>query len=612
MSLYLVGETTDRTKAFQQAEKGQWIQLLRGIYIDSADDVEATVMSHAVRIARYLYPNTYLSAASAGLLAPTREGKLFLSGRRAQRTRVRGLEIVQNRAPAKPSLGAALVADDLGEFNVQISSLRLRLLESFRLRSEHAASVDVSMREAFAVRLVEEYGSAQGAADAVWALARDNEWYREGESAERFLKRQPMQATPENAAGFKLVIAWHGRTIGQLANDGFEWRWTPDQASAPALVRQTVPGRLPPFIVSLLPEGWLDKVLAEPDDRTTLRHGRRYMSNITMSENPAELDALARDVLRERLERHTSAGAFTGTYAGPVRTDLDQSFERNLARIFSNAETPRLSGVQIKAPMHLDARGMLQAAVLLSFTHILKPAGRSGFESLPLVEWTALALGRAAGFEVPAFALLDMPHGMPPALLVERFDIRNGTADEERIAMEDLCSVLDLPPSAKYDGTIERVANAVRALSTSPLEDVTLVFKRALFAWLIADGDMHLKNMAMLKRAAPGSAVFNTVRFAPLYDAVCTRLFPDLKHDHMALKLQGKDERLRRADFAALGRTIGMRAGDADRAMDSLIADLRSGLEAFALPQLKALEPDGQSMVGQMLTMCRDRVAKFE
>jgi hypothetical protein len=37
-------------------------------------------------------------------------------------------------------------------------------------------------------------------------------------------------------------------------------------------------------------------------------------------------------------------------------------------------------------------------------THIPKPAGTAGFETLPIVEWLCLELGRVAGFEVPAAA----------------------------------------------------------------------------------------------------------------------------------------------------------------------------------------------------------------
>lgn len=40
-----------------------------------------------------------------------------------------------------------------------------------------------------------------------------------------------------------------------------------------------------------------------------------------------------------------------------------------------------------------------------------------------------------------------------------------------------------------------------------------------LFAWLIADGDMHL-NMVLLKTADMGDQTFRAVRVAPLYDTM--------------------------------------------------------------------------------------------
>jgi len=79
----------------------------------------------------------------------------------------------------------------MGEFTVTISALRQRFREAFRIRSERAQSLDETMRETIMERLIEEYGSAQKAADAVWTLARQNEWYRDGEQAERVLLRRP-------------------------------------------------------------------------------------------------------------------------------------------------------------------------------------------------------------------------------------------------------------------------------------------------------------------------------------------------------------------------------------------------------------------------------------
>lgn len=608
MAIHLVGETIDARRAHQRAQAGELIQLVRGVYVDGDGDVEAAIFGHAVRIAHYLYPNAYLSSASAVLLAPTPDGRLFISGRRNQRTRLRTLEIVQIEAPAHPSIAIAVIGDDLGELRVDASSPRQRFLEAFRLRSEHASAVTAEMRSQLAARLVEEHGNAQAAADAVWALARENGWYREGESAERFLLAQPGAAkAPVNKAALDLLVAWHGEPLGCLTHDGFEWRWKPQKRTGPALVRETTPGKLPAFIESLLPEGWLAQVLHERDEREALRHGRRYMSNIAIVKTRDELAVLPADNLTTTLAAFVDAGRFTGRYGGPERGEIEETFEQNLARIFARAETPRLSGVQIKAPMSLMPDGALVPAILQPFTHILKPAGTAGFEMLPIVEWLCLELGRSAGFEVPDAALLAMHDGMSPALVVERFDIRQGTADQRRLALEDFSSILDLPASAKYDGTIERMARGLRSLSTDPTADLDNLFRRAVFAWLIADGDMHLKNLAMLKIAEAGAKRFTSIRFAPLYDAATTRVFPGLGGDRMALKLNGKDDRLTRQDFLALARTISLTVGDAQAAIADLTARVAQRAHGLQLPEFAADAEAARAAQDKVITLVGER-----
>ncbi len=609
MPLHLVGENIDKARSFYLAETGKIVQLMRGVYVDKDDDIDATVFRHAVRIAKYLHPRAYLSASSAILLGPTADGRLFLSAKRNQRTRIRALEIIQNEAPKHPSLSSAVINDGLGEFRTDVSSIRQRFLEAFRLRSEHASSIDDTTRETIAARLVEEYGSASAAAEAAWALARENGWYKEGEAAERFLLKRPTHALHQNLAAIDLVVAWHGSPVGNLSHDGFEWRWSPRDSLGAQLIRQPTPGKLPPFIVSLLPEGWLEAVLKDRDERSLLRSGKRYMSNITIVEDESELARLPSDILLTKLKTFTADGRFAGRYVGPRRGDLEQSFEQNLARIYERGDTPRLSGIQIKAPMYLDTTGQLLASAGQPFTHILKPAGTSGFEHLPVVEWLALTIGTCAGLTAPAIALVEMPDDMPPALLVERFDIRHGLKDKRQLALEDFCSVLGLPSAAKYDATLERVVRAARPLSTSPDEDVLAILKRGLFAWLIADGDMHLKNLALLKIMEAGENAFTTVRIAPLYDSVTTRVFPQLAGDRMALKLNGRDDNLRRADFRQLATLAAVRTADADTAMDELISGVGKALDSIALPKLA--KPASLEIVEKMLATCRERISSF-
>lgn len=429
-------------------------------------------------------------------------------------------------------------------------------------------------------------------------------------SASSWHSRETAKA-PVNKAALDLLVAWHGDPLGRLAHDGFEWRWKPQKRAGPALVRETTPGKLPAFIESLLPEGWLAQVLHERDEREALRRGRRYMSNIVIVQNRSELAALPADVLATPLATFTDAGRFTGRYAGPARGEIEETFEQKLARIYARAETPRLSGVQIKAPMSLVADGDLVPAIDQPFTHILKPAGTAGFETLPVVEWLCLEFGRAAGFEVPAAALIEMPDSMSPALVVERFDIRRGLQDQRRLALEDFCSILDLPASAKYDGTIERMAKGLRPLSTDPAADLDILFRRAVFAWLIADGDMHLKDLALLKTADAGAKASTAVRFAPLYDAVTTRVFPGLGSDRIALKLNDKDDRLNAQDFRVLARTVGLTAGGAEAAVADLAARLAVRAITLRLPDFADQSEAAKAAQDKVIAIVREQSAAF-
>ncbi len=607
MSLYLIGLNLDSPTAHYRVERGYLIQLLRGIYVDATDHIDTVVLQHAVRIARYLYPNTYLAGASAILLGPVTDGRLFISGRRKQRTRIRALEIVQNQAPANPSVAPALVRDPMGEINVDVSSIRQRFLEAFRLRSEQSASISPAMKQELVERLIAEYGGPSKAADAIWTLARENQWYREGEEAERWLLREQVFTVASAETGIDLHVVWHGVPIGRLRNDGFEWRWTPEQVDLASPVRDTVPGKLPPFIGSLLPEGWLEEVLQSRNERDILLSGQRYMSNIAIVDNLAKLSTIPVDVIDGRLAQWVDEGRFTGAYEGPGKERLEEGFERAVAELYRDVDTPRLSGVQIKVPMFLNNSGQLLDARGRPFTHILKPAGAAGFEATPIVEWTALELARRLGFVVPAHALVEMPE-LPPALVVERFDIRCGPEDRRRLyCLEDFCSLLNISAAAKYDSAIERVAKALRPVSTEPEEDLLLLFRRALFAWLIADGDMHLKNLAVLRTATPGERSFLSVRLAPVYDTLTTRVFPLLAQDRMALKLNGKDDRLQAGDFLTLARTIGIKVSVAQQVVEQMSGELVNAVQAVHLPALLSYGPQGLERFAQLRAIVEAR-----
>ncbi len=160
---------------------------MRGIYIASDDDADAVLFDHALRIAAYLYPNTYLCGPSADLLAPAPDRRLFLSGRRSARTRLRTLEIVQTRAPDAPETETAQMTDPLGDLRVQRSTLRFRYLESFRRRSEAGAAMPIDMQADIAARLVKSADDTKTVIMECWRLAEANGWRVEAGRAESFV-----------------------------------------------------------------------------------------------------------------------------------------------------------------------------------------------------------------------------------------------------------------------------------------------------------------------------------------------------------------------------------------------------------------------------------------
>ena len=147
--------------------------------------------------------------------------------------------------------------------------------------------------------------------------------------------------------------------------------------------------------------------------------------------------------------------------------------------------------------------------------------------------------------------------------------------------MEDMTSVRGVSPSEKYEGSIEQVARALRGVSSDADADIAVLLGRAVLAWLLADGDFHLKNMAVLRVAPEHATSFASVRFAPAYDAVTTRAFPGLENDHLALSLAGKRDRLSSGDFVRAGATMGIDAKEARDIVMSLCNRLRAHLEGL-------------------------------
>jgi serine/threonine-protein kinase HipA len=79
----------------------------------------------------------------------------------------------------------------------------------------------------------------------------------------------------------------------------------------------------------------------------------------------------------------------------------------------------------------------------------------------------------------------------------------------------------------------------------------------------------------------------------------------------MALKLSGKDERLKRADFRRFAVTVGISAAAANAAMDELAAGLQRGLTDLVLPAPLTDSSIGDKRAAQMRDIVHGRLTEF-
>ncbi len=141
-SFTLSGETADAKQAHLRAQGGDLIQLVRGVYVDAGDDVEATVPVIAVRmraasIRQPVCPRRAPSSSDRRRTDGCSSADDGTSAPGSARSRSS-----RTRRPAHPSSGRRRRRRrHWRAAPIEASSPRQRFLEAFRLRSEHASAI---------------------------------------------------------------------------------------------------------------------------------------------------------------------------------------------------------------------------------------------------------------------------------------------------------------------------------------------------------------------------------------------------------------------------------------------------------------------------------------
>jgi serine/threonine-protein kinase HipA len=182
-----------------------------------------------------------------------------------------------------------------------------------------------------------------------------------------------------------------------------------------------------------------------------------------------------------------------------------------------------------------------------------------------------MALARASGLRTAEAGLIPLSSG-EPAFITKRFD-REGA---RRIHVEDLCQLSGLATEHKYRSSMEKVGKLVRDLTTAPGDDALRLFEVTIFAFLVGNSDMHLKNWTLVRDAG-------RVVLSPAYDLLPVRLLVD-DPEEFALPINGRKNRLERRDFEALGKYLKIPDIVIRRTLDGLPSRLQLAIEELPSP----------------------------
>lgn len=188
-----------------------------------------------------------------------------------------------------------------------------------------------------------------------------------------------------------------------------------------------------------------------------------------------------------------------------------------------------VAGAQEKTALLQHEHKWLRPTGTTPTTHILKPQLGQIPTSTGVIDMTdsvdnehyCLKLLESFGLKVASTAITTF--GKRRVLVVERFD-RQHVSDGRllRLPQEDCCQALGIPPSRKYQSTVEGHQNGPSALdilkllrgSDEPGKDQLDFFKSQILFWLIGATDGHGKNFSVFLRPGGG------FELTPFYDVL--------------------------------------------------------------------------------------------
>ncbi len=274
----------------------------------------------------------------------------------------------------------------------------------------------------------------------------------------------------------------------------------------------------------------------------------------------------------------------------PLRTENTQSgwHKSCIKRFFGTTELPEIAidektleilatestsrgytvpGVQKKLSLHLLSEESKPRLTLVNYPtgYILKPQVTE-FEALPEAEHLVMCMADAAGISTVPHALI-MGNGSL-AYITKRVDRVFQKNTVQMLAMEDFCQ-LDLRLTQdKYRGSYERCAKIIDRYSARSGLDMTELYWRLVFSFIVGNSDMHLKNFSLIE-TEEGSGKY---LLSPAYDLLPVNVIMPEDKEQFALAMNGKKANIRRKDFLVFAEKCGIPRNSTERTIAMLLS----------------------------------------
>ena len=240
-------------------------------------------------------------------------------------------------------------------------------------------------------------------------------------------------------------------------------------------------------------------------------------------------------------------------------------------------------GVQKKLSLHLLSDTAAPRLTLVDYptAYILKPQV-ADFEALPQAEHLVMSMADATGIATVPHALICQNGEI--AYLTKRIDRRFGKNSVELLAMEDFCQLDRRLTEDKYRGSYERCAKVIRQYSSRKQLDLSELFLRLVFSYVVGNSDMHLKNFSLIEpEVGSGRYVLSAA-----YDLLPVNVVMPEDTEEFALAMNGKKQNLCKKDFLVFADACGIQKNAAEK----MIAKVLSMKERYLLLCEESLLPD--------------------